>query len=75
MMKTCDFCGWNHPAETGIGREVGGYTVCDDCLLSIVENEAERRGEREEQRRFESYWSGGITPDDIDRKHLKDAGR
>lgn len=68
----CDFCGPTTEKNPVVTQH---YSVCHECICSLIDNEAERRGEREERRRFESYWDGGTTPADALRKQLKDSGR
>lgn len=55
----CYLCGPQSPAQYTI--EVYGYHVCPDCLLSLIENEAERRGERVAADDFAAY-HGGNAP-------------
>lgn len=72
MTPRCCVCGEFESENTGIDHK---YDTCFECITSLIENEQERRGEREEQRRFEAYHSGSPTIEDRDRQDLKDAGR
>lgn len=58
MGMKCHLCGPQSPAQYTVG--VYGYHVCPDCLLSLIENEVERRGERADAKWFSDYH--GDTP-------------
>jgi len=74
MSKTrCCLCGEFASEQTTVVLEAG--EACCDCLTSLVENEQERRWDREQERRSQVYWSGAPTPEDRERQQLKDAGR
>lgn len=72
MTPRCQLCGDFESENTTIPS---GMDACWDCITSLIENEIERRGEREEQRRSEAYHSGAPTAEDRERQDLKDAGR
>ena len=73
MHPRCCLCGEFASEQTTIVLEAG--EACFDCLTSLVENEQERRWNREEERRFQVYWGGAPTQEDRDRQDLIHAGR
>jgi hypothetical protein len=59
VKRPCYLCGpWSPPQIT---TTVGGYDICVDHLLGLVENEVERRGEKADAEAFASF-HGGTAP-------------
>lgn len=72
MIPRCSFCGEPASENTQIHPV---YEVCNDCLVSLIDNEAERRGEAANKLAFSQYWEGCPMPEDRERQQLRDAGR
>ena len=73
MIARCCLCGEFQSEQTTIVLEAG--EACFECLTDLVENEIERRGVAEQERRFRQYWEGHPQQEDRDRQDLRDAGR
>lgn len=72
MTPRCDLCGEFESENVSIFRSAN---VCFDCIDILIENEIERRGVAEQERRFRQHWEGHETSEDRDRDALRDAGR
>ena len=72
MTPRCSFCGEFASENTQIHPV---YDVCNDCIVSLIDNEAERRGVAEQERRFTQHWEGHVTAEDRERDQMREAGR
>jgi hypothetical protein len=68
----CSLCGDPERENTQLHRSLN---VCFACITDLIDNEVERRGVAEQERRFTQHWEGHPTQADGDRQDLKDAGR
>jgi hypothetical protein len=68
----CQFCGEFQSDNTEILR---GYDICFDCISSLIDNEQERRGLAEQERRSREFYSGAPMAEDREREQLREAVR